>query len=278
MSLHNSLAVAATTDEDMVDILGSSLETLYDGEYTTIAHSSANEMFEYIAPNGSVLTLRTPDTAAANWALHASSVWVGAVFLADHLSWIGLDDHERPVRVLELGAGAGLPSLLCARMYDEIDVVVSDYPDELLIRTLKENVDKAGVSSNCRAVGYGWGTDPHELLRTTKDNEQDGFDVILAADTLWSSETHEILAESLKKTLRQTPQARIHLVAGLHTGRFALQKFMDLALRRGFTLKGINEHAANGQLRTRAWDPERVEDDNERRRWIVWISLAWSHV
>jgi nicotinamide N-methyltransferase len=275
MIVQSNLQAIAQTDEDMVDILGSSLEALYDKEYTTIAHSSANEIFEYTALDGTVLALRTPDTAAANWALHASSVWVGAVFLADHLSWIGLDAYECPVRVLELGAGAGLPSILCAKVYDEIDVVVSDYPDKLLIQTLEENVVEAGVHTKCRAVGYGWGTDAAELFKTAKDQALDGFDVVLAADTLWNSETHGLLADSFRKTLRRTQQARIHLVAGLHTGRWALQRFMDFVVQSGFAVKEIKEHAVDGESQARAWDPDRVEDDDERRRWVVWVSLAW---
>jgi EEF1A N-terminal glycine/lysine methyltransferase len=276
MIKHDAQTVIVTQEEDMVDILGSSLETLYDKEYTTIAHSSANAIFHYTAPDESVLALRTPDTVAANWALHASSIWVGAVFLADHLSWIGLDTYERPVRVLELGAGAGLPSILCAKTYEEIHVVVSDYPDKLLIQTLEENVKNTGVNEKCRAVGYAWGTDAQDLLKTANNQALDGFDVILAADTLWNSETHGLLADSFKKTLRRTEQARIHLVAGLHTGRWALQRFLDIALDKGFVLRDIHEHEVNREARTRVWDPERAEDDSERRRWVVWISLAWS--
>jgi nicotinamide N-methyltransferase len=263
-------------DEDMIDILGSSLETLYDKEYTTIAHSSANAIFKYNAPDG-LLALRTPDTTPANWALHASSVWVAAVFLADHISMLGLDEFEQPVRVLELGAGAGLPSILCARVHKQTDVVVSDYPDKLLIRTLEENVVSAKVGDRCRAVGYGWGTDARDVLKTAQGQTLDGFDVVLAADTLWNSETHGSLLDSFRKTLRRTSQARIHLVAGLHTGRWALQRFMDLVRERSFAVDSMKEYEVNGG-RIRGWDPERNEDDTERRRWVVWIVLKWADI
>lgn len=56
--------------------------------------------------------------------------------------------HAR-VRILELGAGAGLPSILLAKLLRrsniskrDAEVVVSDYPDAELIKTLSDNVDR----------------------------------------------------------------------------------------------------------------------------------------
>ena len=47
--------------------------------------------------------------------------------------------------VLELGAGAGLPSLVCA-VLGARKVVVSDYPDAELVQNLKRNILASGVS------------------------------------------------------------------------------------------------------------------------------------
>jgi hypothetical protein len=58
----------------------------------------------------------------------------------------------------------GLPSILIAKRYPDVAVTVSDYPDEDLIHTLSQNVADNGVSANCRAVTYGWGSDPAELF------------------------------------------------------------------------------------------------------------------
>ena len=43
-------------------------------------------------------------------------------------------------RVLELGAGAGLPSIVCA-LAGASRVVITDYPDEELIQNIRWNVD-----------------------------------------------------------------------------------------------------------------------------------------
>jgi nicotinamide N-methyltransferase len=261
--------------EDMIDVMGSSLDVLYE-EYTTIAFSSANEIYRYTTKDGSTMSVKTPDTAAANWALHASSVWVSAIFLADHITKIS---KSKPAKfnILELGAGAGLPSIVAAKAYPDAQVIVSDYPDDMLISTIAANVKNANVEANCRAVGYGWGTDPNTLMKTAQGEEIDGFDVVIAADTLWNSETHDLLADSLSRVLRKSSDARIHLIAGLHTGRWAIQKFMTLVTSKDLEIVAVQEHAVREEI-TRPWAVERDEDDSERRKWVIWIELKWTHV
>ncbi|KAJ7642765.1 putative methyltransferase-domain-containing protein [Mycena polygramma] len=216
---------SGSESEDPEDILSSGLLTLYD--HQAIVLSSAGSVFVYDPPEPGLsrVTLRTPDTQAANWSLHADSVWASSRFLADNLPNLDLPVHlsrgER-VKLLELGAGAGLPSIVIAKRYPALSVVVSDYPDVELIRTLTENVAKNGVSASCRAVAYNWGSDPSELF--SLDGEK--FDVVIAADTLWNSEFHGKFLEALQLTLKRSPHARIHLFAGLHTGRYTILSFL----------------------------------------------------
>ena len=57
----------------------------------------------------------------------------------DHISEHGLPTNT-PLRLIELGAGAGLPSVPIARSYPNVRVLASNFPDPLLIHTLRENV------------------------------------------------------------------------------------------------------------------------------------------
>jgi EEF1A N-terminal glycine/lysine methyltransferase len=98
-------------DSEPEDIFSTSLETLY--QYTPIAHSSAGSLFTHTTKTTSrspiTVTLRTPDTLPANWSLHASSIWVSSLYIADNLADLSLDQRQTTTRVLELGAGRLFP-------------------------------------------------------------------------------------------------------------------------------------------------------------------------
>ncbi|KAF8159487.1 hypothetical protein B0H34DRAFT_655096 [Crassisporium funariophilum] len=270
------------------DILSDSLQTLYD--YHPITLTTPGSLFTYIqgsksanhehSPSSTItpITLHTPDTAAANWSLHASSIWVSSLYLADHIDDLHLEEHvntrcpgEDPVSVLELGASAGLPSILIAKCFPATLVTATDYPDEELIKTLSANVERNDVAQLCRVIPYAWGTDPSIVLRGTL-----GFDVVIAADTLWNPELHCIFINALKATLRKSSTSRVHLVVGLHTGRYTIQSFLDLAQKSGFVLQEIKEKEAAGSI-TRSWEIIRDDEgEKERRGWVIWMVFAWS--
>lgn len=175
--------------------------------------------------------------------------------------------------MLELGAGAGLPGILIAKTHPSVQVTVSDYPDETLIRTLSDNVERNGVSDRCRVVPYAWGSDIAVLNREIGDK---GFDVVLAADTLWNRDLHLLFIDTLCKVSKKTANARIHLIAGLHTGRYTLQAFMDAVQNAGLDIRSIVERKI-GDTEQREWCVTRAEweDERERRQWVIWMILAW---
>ena len=262
---------------DPEDFLFDSLQTLYD--YHPITLTTAGKSFVHVAdgPDGPVsISLNTPDTSARNWELHASSIWVSSIYLADHIARLQIDTsigaQPPPFRILELGASAGLPSILIAKLFPNISVIASDYPDQALIGALTDNVQANNVADNCRAVPFAWGTDPAQFIPGVGD----GFDLVIAADTLWNTDFHAIFIDALKRTLRKTSSARVHLVAGLHTGRYTIKGFIERAVASGLELISIDENEANGN-RSREWSAEKSgEDEGERRRWIIWIQLKWA--
>lgn len=266
------------------DVLAESLESLYD--HVPVAHSSAGSTYTYRPRNdGPSVTLMTPDTQAANWALHATSIWSSALYVVDHVADLRLDHfHDlvqqeiRPLRLLELGAGAGLPSIFIAKTYPNVRVTCSDYPDESLVRTLQENAKRNDVEERCRVVPYGWGSDPSPLFKSQNADSDSvtGFDVVLAADTLWNSDTHSIFIQTLQLTLMRSPHARVQLVAGLHTGRYVLQTFLNLITAAGFVAEELKERRVGG-VEERPWSVEHAEgeDEQERRRWVTWMVFKW---
>ena len=239
----------------------------------------------------------------------------------DHLSELQILDgayeqtESRVLNVLELGAGAGLPGISVARLLSAIwgdrgrgfggnegaslhsvgdrfrwHVTLSDYPDDLLIHTLQKNVERNMLSSSCcRVVPFEWGKeDVSELLFSTKILDLHmvegghGFDIIIAADTLWNPSLHGPFYDTLVSTLRpQSTSARVHLIAGLHTGRYTIEGFLKLvrfkeAEARSLVLDRLEEREINGD-QIRPWLADRGgEDDNDKWRWLVWITLKWN--
>lgn len=284
--------LVSKSQDDPEDILSSSLQTLYD--LTPITHSTPGSIFTYtvkpaLLPDQNparVIELETPDPQPSKWDLHASSIWVAAIYLADHLEDLELHRFRDQgiIRVLELGAGAGLPSILIASVYQNVRVTVSDYPDEHLIRTLSENILRNNVSGIARAVPYDWGTDISALVDAHECQEIPGndeilFDVIVAADTLWNPALHKQFIQSLVMSLKRSPDSRVYLVAGLHTGRYTIQAFLKSIKIDGcgLAVESLSERQVTAAQTFRSWDVARAEDEDERerRRWVVWVVLKW---
>ena len=288
--------IVLAMEDDPEDILSASLQSLYGVTPITFNSTSGSVLTYSIKPPHPLapeqIEVTTPDTDPSNWSLHASSIWVSSLFIADHLDELQIDAMPATgtVRVLELGAGAGLPSILLARTYQHASVTASDYPDDRLIRTLSDNIRRNSVSERCRAVPCAWGTDSDARAliqhrdhsgtgtgsRGGRDHDDTRFDVVFAADTLWNPELHAPFLDTLCACLGRGPDSRIHLVAGLHTGRYTIQSFLDRTKLRGLVLLSATEREVDGS-RSRPWDVSRAvgEDERERRRWVVWMILKW---
>lgn len=104
--------------------------------------------------------------------------------------------------VLELGAAAGVPSIVCAREGAEC-VVATDYPDQPLIDVLVRNLETNVHSRHrqgCKAVaeGYLWGADPSALTAHLAPEKRDhGFDLLLLSDLIFNHQAHPALLHSM---------------------------------------------------------------------------------
>lgn len=161
--------------------------------------------------------------------------------------------------MLELGAGAGLPSLVCA-IKGAAQTVVTDYPDADLIENLRYNIDHcellskppkiaAEVRSRIRhwrtrlipTQGYLWGA-PTEHL--TKHLVQDsGFDVLILADLLFNHSEHERLVKTIELTMKKSPESRAYVFFSPYRP-WLYEKdmaFFDLAKNAGFSVEKMFE-------------------------------------
>ena len=146
--------------------------------------------------------------------------------------------------VLELGAGAGLPSIICA-LRGARKVVVTDYPDPELIENLQFNIDHCEAIPDrtvISAEGYLWGN-ASDKLRNHLEGQSNGFDLLILADILFNHSEHEKLIESLCTTLNKSANARA-LVFFTPYRPWLLQKdlrFFELAREAGFHVEKLFE-------------------------------------
>ncbi|KAK2626108.1 hypothetical protein QTJ16_004370 [Diplocarpon rosae] len=181
--------------------------------------------------------------------------------------------------VLELGAGAGLPSLVCA-VLGARKIVVTDYPDADLVANLQKNVDAyyaGGVESveerALVAEGYCWGADVAHLLAHAAPSPPTppGFDVLILADLLFNHSEHSKLVSTIELTLQKSTEAKA-LVFFTPYRPWLWEKdmaFFDLARKRGFSVEKVLEEKMERVMF--------VEDrgDEEVRRTVFGFVLRW---
>ncbi|KAK0203661.1 hypothetical protein DFS33DRAFT_1333035 [Desarmillaria ectypa] len=186
-----------------------------------------------------------PKEGKANTLL-ADHLFSPSLFLAERIERALIPVQGR--KVVELGAGCALPSLLMSTLPQPPSlVVVTDYPDDGIMKNLKENVNRnrAHVSDGCITFceGYEWGMDAHSVLSLT-GSETMGYDVVILSDLLHFHSSHNVLVASLKSLLRRTVDSRVYIAAGKYTSLNVCDNFMRVASSEGFS---IEEVVPNGQ-------------------------------
>lgn len=238
------------------------------------------------------LVYRIPMASSSNTKLFAHHQWDAGVHLADMVvANAPIDVRGR--RVIELGAGTGLPSLAAAAQ-GAAYVVVSDYPDADILHNLEVNVARLQAQAHAQGLppralhvaGLAWGDKAQEryvhVFSPSSALCEDGqYDIVLAADVLWVSSQHENLLHSICALLRRDAAARCIVVAGFHTGRPATARFFEAARTRGLALDveapfhGWYERSFRGE--ERAWQgAEDMGDISERGQWVVVACLKWA--
>lgn len=196
----------------------------------------------------------------------AHHLWNGSRVISE---WFEERPHEVSRRtVLELGAGAGLPSIVAAALGAR-RVVMTDYPDPDIVETMERNVREneglgsAGESQEGAekavdgstswrdalvARGFVWGADPRPLLAELPDGAGDGkdekrFDVLILADLLFRHSEHGHLLDTIRDTLRRSRDSKA-LVFFTSYRPWLQHKdlaFFDLARERGFEVEKVLE-------------------------------------
>ncbi|OKL60660.1 hypothetical protein UA08_04230 [Talaromyces atroroseus] len=176
-------------------------------------------------------------------------------------------------RVLELGAGAGLPSIISA-LASASHVTITDHPSSpAFLGAIEYNTMRnvpASIRLNIESMPHEWGTlGDDDFSRQNRGQ----FTRIIAADCLWMLHQHENLVRTLlwflseggkregAPTTTTSPddsgstsgyhdqegkedgeeEGRVWIVAGFHTGRAIVAHFFETAVAMGLEIESIYE-------------------------------------
>lgn len=181
--------------------------------------------------------------------------------------------------VLELGAGAGLPSLVCGLLGSR-KVVVTDYPDPDLVANLWLNIESCPLPGEGSVVaeGYCWGADAKPLLSHLRagkgdgDGDGGGFDVLILADLLFNHSEHGKLVQTIQDTLSRDEDSKA-LVFFTPYRPWLYEKdmaFFDLVKDKGFVVEKVLEEKMEKVMF------EEDPGDEELRRTVFGYVVRWA--
>ena len=190
--------------------------------------------------------------------------------------------------MLELGAGAGLPSIV-ANMLGAERVVVTDYPDAELIENLEWNIknncpEDVAIDERTRQVsakdsiaveGYLWGADPTILLEYLHtDAKSHGFGILLMADLLFNHSCHQALLQTICSTMKRTAEATA-LIFFTPYRPWLLEKdlaFFDICQKAGLRVEKVLEEEMDKVM----FEDDR--GDEALRRRVFGYEVKWREV
>jgi nicotinamide N-methyltransferase len=184
--------------------------------------------------------------------------------------------------ILELGAGAGLPSLVSC-ILGASKVVITDYPDPDLISNLWTNITTHSLnpttslesaSNKIIAEGFTWGADPTTILShlPPSASSEQGFDILILADLLFNHSEHQKLLSTLMSTLKKTAEAKA-LVFFTPYRPWLYEKdmaFFDLCREKGLLVEKILEEKMEKVMF------EADPGDEELRRKVFGWQVRWN--
>ncbi|KAL2810421.1 hypothetical protein BJX63DRAFT_320327 [Aspergillus granulosus] len=288
-------------DESAEDLFSSSLSTMFPDDAPQF-HGDPGQHLLYSSPRYGDITIMVPSYPGQSESRN-EEIGVGQVNEIDearklfaHILWsagmVVADGFERAhdassgdneagmwnvkgETVLELGAGAALPSIIAA-LAGASAVTITDHPSSPALGpagaisfNIKRNLS-AATASSVDMVPHEWGalaSDPWAVSRKAS------YTRIIAADCYWMAPQHENLARTMKWFL--APEGKVWVVAGFHTGREIVAGFFATAVKTGLEIEKIyerdlNSSAEEGKEVRREWVEVREgEGPGNRTRWCV---------
>ncbi|KAJ5197785.1 uncharacterized protein N7498_006902 [Penicillium cinerascens] len=213
--------------------------------------------------------------------LYANLLW-NAGRTSSHYIEERTDQLIRDKDVLEIGAAAGVPSIVSA-IQGARTVVMTDYHDPELVNNMQHNAELSAhlipeapeSRKRLHVEGYKWGNPVEPLLAhlpPTADGAPSGFDVLIMADVVYAHREHGNLVKTMQRTLKKDPNS-VALVIFTPYEPWLLpqtERFFPMAEAGGFTVTKIFEKLMGEVLF------ENDPGDERLRRTVFGYELRWA--
>lgn len=177
-------------------------------------------------------------------------IWPAAITLCDYISKTGFLVEGK--RVIELGAGVGLPCLIAGKL-GASEGFISDY-DARVVEHAHQNAIECGLGHVCQGLLLDW-----RRLESLSDTHKHAYDVVLAADVMYISQIMPdfvktmdhvmaldgmaILTHQCRQSLVLDPDSGVPVVIDVDV---SFEKFKDVISSYGFHMKILSRHDSEG--------------------------------
>ncbi|KAI6379944.1 hypothetical protein MCOR25_001843 [Pyricularia grisea] len=193
--------------------------------------------------NPDIVTLVESRRLVAGSRFTGHRTWDGALHLAHYL----VAEQGSTVKgrsVLELGAGAGLLSILCAKYFGAESVIATD-GDERVVEEARRNVDICGLGGEEEGQGrveverLWWGEDlGASWLHDRLFKQEKSLDVVFGADLIYNEESASALAKTLKSLLVLKPGLKVIISWAIRFPEVA-NKFLQDCEANGLNIRDL---------------------------------------
>ncbi|KAK8158173.1 putative methyltransferase-domain-containing protein [Phyllosticta citribraziliensis] len=161
--------------------------------------------------------------------------WEAALHLGAFLTTEAGSQWIRGKRILELGAGTGLVSILCAKHVDASRATITD-GDEGVVDSIKTNVFLNGLdtAADTESIVLRWGRSCalRDSLYYEDEGQQNQYDVVLGADVTYDKTVIPALVATLADMLQRQPSLNI-LIAATIRNEETFEAFSVVCRRNG---------------------------------------------